>query len=166
DGEQVVRGGVERHSARAAFGGNISHDGKLRRRILVNHGDVAVAGGSECVLRAGIEARGVDALADGFAAEDFTGVGVHHDHELVAAAGEKNVMRGVDGEAARMFAGRDGPAMRDFHGVGIDLHNFAGTFDVGVDVALAVGNGKLRLASEVNGAQHFTRLCIDNGGAL
>src|SRR5580704_2450042 len=85
DEVDIVGGVVDGHGARTSLGLDRFDRRKGCWRVFVGDGQSTVAARGEGIAGGGIEAIGVDTLADGNGAEDFTRVPVDESHELVVA---------------------------------------------------------------------------------
>lgn len=97
----MMVGGINFHRACTALGLNCFNERELSGWIHVSDGDGAVAAGRKGESGAGIEAIGIDALADWHSVEDFSGIAVDEGHELVVAANDQDFAFRVDGQAGR-----------------------------------------------------------------
>jgi len=132
--------------------------------VLVDDGQCAVAAGGEDVAGGGIEAGSVDAFADGDGSDDLAGSSVGNGENAAAAAGEEAVVGGVDGERRGLLAGGGGPAAEDGSFAGVDFDDFVLVGDVGVDFAVAGGDGVLGLAAEGDVGDGLSGGRVNDGG--
>src|SRR5204863_479114 len=86
---------------------------------------------------------------------NFTGIGIDDNHQLVATDGKESSMSAIDCQPAGLFAGSDGPMILDSELPGIELHYFALVLDVDEDVALFVRGRELGFSSKRNRADNF-----------
>src|SRR4029077_5621243 len=84
-------------------------------------------------------------------------------HHLVVASNKEAAVLAIHGQSAGFRARRERPLGFHFQLGGIDGCQFALVFDVDEDFALGVAGGELRLAVELNGAQHFAGGGVDGG---
>lgn len=83
---------------------------------------------------------------------------------LVAAGGEEDLILGVEGEAgaSSAFAG-DIVFAGHLHGVGVDDCDGVFVFNVDVDFAVAIGDGLLRCAADIDGSEDGAVFIVENG---
>src|ERR1700719_185336 len=72
-------------------------------------------------------------------------------------------MRGVDGERGGCAGWRERPARFDGERFAVDCHHFVFVLDIDVDGALAVGDGELGPAIQVDGSHGIATLGVDYG---
>ncbi len=156
--------GIQCHGSCAALRSGVFDNAEFAARF-VHYGQRAVlAVGAEDQVQACIEAGGVGALADGGGRDHFPSIGVRDGHHLVIANGKETAGFGVHCEARWAVAGRQRISFGDRHSFRVDLDDFVGVFDIGVELAFAVGRRKLGLATERDGPFDSSGFRIDDRG--
>ena len=118
-------------------------------RILMDHCQGAVRIGGEDIGRGGLIAGTIHAHADGKRGDDLPVLIVGDGEDSAAASAEEAMMRGINRHGDRLAAGSGGPAAGDFESLAVDLDDFAGVGEIGVDFAVARRGAVFGFAAEV-----------------
>ena len=120
----------------------------------------------ELKARPGIEARAIGARADRRSRDHLHRSDIGDGHHLVAAHAEQLLVLHVDGQAGRTFArSQRGAAGHGGFG-GVDLHDFAGVFDIDVELARAIHGAVLGLLADRESGDDLIGLGVDGGGIV
>jgi hypothetical protein len=165
-GIDVVVPGVEGHGSCAALRRDCLDYGEFVRRVFMRDRDRAVAAGGERHASRGVEAICIYPLADRDG-RNHSPIGViDHRHHLIVAANKEALVLDVNRQAGGFLAGSQGPGVQHFQGLRIERDELTLVLDVHVDVSVAIGLCKLRLASEWDAAHNFARAGVDCAGVF
>src|SRR5450631_1152462 len=159
--EQSVRLLIECHGLGSLHRGNDIQWRVVIGGILMEREDVAIAGGIKNRLGGGIEDGCVHLFADGVGGDHFAVVGVEHGHHFASATEKEAAILRVERQAGRGLAGSDLPAILYGECFCVNAQQFTLVFEVDEDVALSVGNGKLRAAAQGDRSGNAVVLRVD-----
>lgn len=163
--EDVVRFRVQGQCAGPELRVDVSDHAVFIGRILVQHGNQALAARSKHQPRGGIVRVSVRIATDWRGSDHLAVVRVDHHHHLVAG-GEQAVVRGVKGQGRRSFAGRQRPHALDRQRLGVEFLDGAFVLDVDPQVALAVQRGLFGFAAKFHSADNLPGVGVDHGRVI